>query len=115
MNNNFDSIDRLMELGFSMAIAQQMMQTMNTCMANTTIPHVQVATPAMPAPEKKEYYAVINDAVSGPYSDDELLTLARANTLCSDTMVWAPGMSGWCLARTIPQVNKYIVLSGNTL
>lgn len=115
MANNFDSIDRLMEIGFSMAIAQQMMQTMNQCIANTTVPQVQVAPPAMPAPERRQYYAVIDDKVSGPFNDDELLTLAKTNVLRADTMIWSPGYPGWCRARTLPDVNKYIILSGNSI
>ena len=36
--NDFSSIDRLIEFGLSIAVAQQMMNTVNTCIHQMTIP-----------------------------------------------------------------------------
>ena len=40
MDNNFNSIERLMEFGMGMAVAQQMVNTMNYAMTNMNVPGV---------------------------------------------------------------------------
>ena len=51
MDNNFNSIDRLVEFGMGMAVAQQMVNTMNYAMSNMKVPGVgTTATPNMTQP-----------------------------------------------------------------
>lgn len=106
-NNSFSSIDRLMEFGMSMAVAQQMVNTMNNCMANMHVPGQPTASPQSAA----GYHVSANGSVAGPFTLEELGTLAKAKTLTADTLVWKPGMTGWVLAASIPEVNKYLLLN----
>ena len=40
MENDFNSIDRLVEFGMGIAVAQQMVNTMNYAMSNMAVPGV---------------------------------------------------------------------------
>lgn len=110
--NSFSSIDRLMEFGMGMAVAQQMVNTMNHCIGNMQVPG-QSPTLGQPAPQG--YHIAVNDTVAGPFSPTELDTLAKAKTLTTETLVWKQGMTGWMKAASVPEVNKYILLNTSTL
>ena len=107
--NSFNTIDHLVEFGMGIAIAQQMVNTMNHCIGNMKIPGAgNGLTPNNPAPK---YHILANDAVAGPFTEEELDTLAKAKTLTSETMVWKPGMNGWMQAKNVPEVQKVIMLN----
>ncbi len=108
-NNSFSTIDHLVEFGMGMAIAQQMVNTMNHCIGNMQIPgtgnalnHGKTAT---------KYHVLVNNVVAGPFTEEELATLTKAKSLTPDTMVWRPGMSGWMQAKDVPEVQKIILLT----
>ena len=55
--NDFSSIDRLIEFGLSIAVAQQMMNTVNTCIHQMTIPGRSTRNfPRYPSPHPTWYY-----------------------------------------------------------
>lgn len=108
-DNSFASVDRLMEFGMSMAVAQQMVNTMNHCMQNMYVPGAGILINAQPS--KQEFHLTINNRVAGPFNLTELAALAKAHTLTESTLVWSPGMSGWMKARDIPEINKLIILN----
>lgn len=106
MNNDFSSLDRLMELGLSMAVAQQMMRTMNHSL-NT------MQTPGSGQPfiqPAVQYYAVVGGNQAGPFNETEMESLVKNKQLKSDTLVWKPGMPGWKYAREIGEINKLFIL-----
>lgn len=105
--NNFDSLDKLMELGLSMAVAQQMMSTMNHALNNMQVPG---AGQPMQAP-KMSYYAVIEGAQAGPFSEEELVRLIAAGRLTAQTLVWKTGMPAWVYAQEVPEINKLLMLN----
>lgn len=107
MNNDFTSIEKLMELGFSLSIAQQMVATMNHAMGNMTVPGVSVTLPAV---NPIGYYAVVNGAQVGPMNETELSTLIANGTASEETLIWHSGMTGWKYAKDIPAVYKLILL-----
>mgnify|MGYP004520163159 CR=1 FL=1 len=107
--NSFSTIDHLVEFGMGMAIAQQMVSTMNHCIGNMQIPGTG-NTPNQRKPSV-QYHILVNNAVAGPFSEDELATLAKAKSLTSDTMVWKPSMRGWMQAKNVPEVQKIILLN----
>lgn len=107
--NSFNTIDHLVEFGMGIAIAQQMMNTMNHCIGNMKIPGAgNELAPNNPTPK---YHILANDAVAGPFTEEELGTLAKAKTLTSETMVWKPGLNGWMQAKNVPEVHKVIMLN----
>lgn len=106
MENSFDSIDRLMEFGMSMAVAQQMMNTMNNAMANM---HVAGAgTPVMKT--VAQYYAVINGGQVGPMTEAEVMKMVEADSICEDTQMWKTGAAAWVQAKQLPEINKIFML-----
>lgn len=110
--NSFSTIDHLVEFGMGMAIAQQMVSTMNHCIGNMRIAGTDNALRQGLSTPVPGYHILANGKdVAGPFSEHELATLAKAKTLTADTMVWRPGMRGWMQAKNVPEVNKVIVLN----
>jgi hypothetical protein len=103
-DNSFNSIERLMDIGLSMAIAQQMMQTMNHAMQNMIIPHFQQVN--VPMPKTLQFYALVNDIPQGPFTEQELSGHILANRVVKETLVWFHGMPGWMPAQQVPEVAK---------
>lgn len=106
-DSNFYSINRLMEFGMSMAIAQQMVGTMNSVMSNM---HVSGAMNPIPQQPAQLYYAIIDDVQSGPYSEKEMTELINNRKVTKDTFVWKPGMAGWERAEQVPEVLRLVIL-----
>lgn len=123
-NNDFNSIDRLMEIGMSMAVANQMISTMNNAVNAMHIPGQPYINPSseaavaddgsQPSPQPEapqpEYYVIIDEKVSGPYEYDELSLLVTKEKLRTSTLIWRTGLSGWKYAMDLPEINKLIVL-----
>jgi hypothetical protein len=107
-DNSFNSIERLMEFGMSMAVAQQMMQTMNHAMQNMATPQFQQVTVLMPKPVL--FYAIVNDIPQGPFTEQELSSHILANRVTKETLIWLHGMIGWMQAQQVPEVSKLFAL-----
>lgn len=107
--NSFSSIDRLLDFGMSIVVAQQMVNMMNHTMANVQIPGT--GNPIGTNKQTSQFYIVVNDAIAGPFSDTELSTLAKAKTIVSDTLIWRQGMTGWMKAKDVPEANKALLLN----
>jgi hypothetical protein len=107
-DNGFNSIERLMEFGMSMAIAQQMMQTMNHAMQNMSTP--QFKNTNIPLPQPIHFYALVNDIPQGPFTEKELISHILAKRVSEETMIWHGGIPGWMLAKQIPDVAKLFSL-----
>ena len=103
-DNNFNSIEKMMEFGMSMSVAQQMMQTMNHAMSQMQAP--QFKTLNMPVPAPKQYYALVNDIPQGPFTESELTNHIVAARVQKTTMVWMQGMPSWMPAEQVMDVNK---------
>lgn len=123
--DDFSSMDRLMEMGMSMALANQMIGTMNQVISNMQMPgtpcYSTVSTQNAAAhgrkdmceepPEIPTTYAVVDGHMAGPLSDKQLTHLIRIGTLSSQTLVWRPGMTEWRYAADVPEVYKLILLN----
>jgi hypothetical protein len=108
-DNSFNSIEKMMEFGMSMAVAQQMMQTMNHAMQNMTTPQFQQVNVPMPA-NSVQFYALVNDIPQGPFSEKELSSHILANRVTKETLVWIYGMSGWMQAGHVIEVAKLFAM-----
>lgn len=104
MDNKFSTLEGLMEFGMSMAIAQQMISTMNHCVNNMAIPGVALNKPVPPT----NYYAVVNNQQIGPMTEDELKNRISAGSITGQTLIWYSGLSGWTMAQNIPSINKFL-------
>jgi len=106
--DNFYSIDKLIEFGMSMAVAQQMVQTMNFALNNMYVPG------SMHQENRSTlnfYYAIIDGKQAGPFSEQELCRLIQDKKIVSETYMWKPGLSKWDLAKNIPDVLKLVILT----
>lgn len=108
-DNGFNSIDKLMEFGMSMVIAQQMMQTMNHALNNMQTP--QFSNLSMPLPTQKLYFALVNDIPQGPFTETEISNYIVAKSINEDTLIWNKELPGWMAAKQVPKVNKLFQLN----
>lgn len=96
----YNSIDRLVEFGLGMSIAQQMVSTMNQAMNQMQMPGQQMPQPA-PQPAKEWYVAVEGEA-SGPFTESEIKQKLLHKEITKDNLVWTKGMSAWAVAGETP-------------
>jgi hypothetical protein len=109
---NFYSVDRLVEFGMSMAIAQQMVKSMNETISTMQIPggmnSFQAQNPAAPS---SVYYVMIDNRQEGPFSETELARLIIDKKIVKETYIWMPGMKNWQLAENVPAIIKLAALT----
>lgn len=106
--NSFYSIDRLVEFGLGMAMAQQMVRVMNETMQTMYVPG---SPQNISIPQLTSIYVVINGSSLGPLSEKEFLSLVSENKVTKDNLVWIPGMSGWKPLQEVPNILKIIALT----
>jgi len=109
-DKSFFSIDRLVEFGMGMAVAQQMVSAMNHTMQNMHIPGVNNP---MTQPQKLErvYYSLIDGKQAGPFSETELVRLINDKKLTKETYVWYTGMNEWKTAENVPEILRLVALA----
>lgn len=105
--NNYDSIDKLLEFGLSLSVAQQMVNTMNYSIQNMIIPGTEKQ---IKANRPIQYFAVIEQVQTGPFSEKELCNLIKNYKLTKESLIWTQGMNGWMKTCDIPQINKLFML-----
>ncbi|MBS5111324.1 MAG: DUF4339 domain-containing protein [Coprobacillus cateniformis] len=107
-NNKFFSMDKLVEFGMGIAIAAQMVNSMNKALNEIQIPG---AGKVMPLQTEMVYYAVIDGKQKGPYSITELSRLIAEKKIVKETYIWKPGMKQWDLAQNISEVLSLVALT----
>lgn len=105
--NSLNTIDNLIEFGMGVAIAQQMVNTMNYCIGNMKVPGME--KPVKKVESDKPYHVVVNNSVVGPFSEDQISALVQAKTMTQETLVWKPGMIGWKPAKAISDINRMFI------
>ena len=68
-DESFFSINRLVEFGMGVEIAQQMVKTMNESM---TTMHIPGAMNQVQSPSPQFYYVIINGLQAGPFTEQDL-------------------------------------------
>ncbi len=106
--DNFYSIDRLVEFGLGMAVAQQMVGAMNHALQNTHVPGAQ--TPMLGRPTYA-YHVVLDGKQAGPFNEQEVARLIAEGKLSKGTYVWRPGMPVWQTAENVPEVLRLVALA----
>lgn len=107
-NNDFFSLDRLLEFGLGMGMAQQMINVMNQSMKSMYIPG---SVQSMPQPITSMYYVAIDGQQIGPLNESELMGLIRDKKVSKDTLAWMPGMTTWFPIENVPAILKLIALT----
>jgi len=106
--NNYFSMDRLIEFGMGIAVAQQMVKTMNSAMQNMYIPGTM--NPMQTTPQTF-YYAMLDGQQVGPFSEQELSRLISEKKIVKETYIWKPGMPNWELAEKLPEILRLVALA----
>lgn len=106
--NSFYSIDRLMEFGLGMAMAQQMVKMMNQTMSSMQVPG-SIST--MPQPQPITIYIAADGQPVGPLSEQELMNLVMQRKVTKDTLAWMPGMPQWQPIEQMPAILKIIAIA----
>lgn len=107
-DNSFYSIDRLIEFGMGMAIAQQMVKVMNETMQTMYVPG---APQNIISPQSISIYVAIDENPVGPISEKEFSNLVSEQKVTKDSLVWMPGMLGWKPIEEVPILLKIIALT----
>ena len=113
-DNNFYSVDRLVEFGLGMAMAQQMVQMMNQTMQTMYVPgsmQTMPQRPAAPSATPMICYVGIDGKQVGPLSQSELAALVANKQINKDTYAWLPGMPTWKPVSEIAEILKIIALA----
>ena len=106
MEKDFSSVDRLVEFGLGLAVANQMIATMNQAIGSMTVPGAQMPMGGQTA----AYFIVVDGAQAGPYNEQQLGSLIEAGKLTEQSLVWRSGLSAWMAASNVPDVNKLFLL-----
>lgn len=108
MSTDFYSMDKLVEFGMSMAIANQMALSMNQSLNQMQVPG---SGKALHSNADSIYFAVIEGKQSGPYSLTELSRLIAEKKIVKETYIWKPGMPQWELAENISEVLQLVAIT----
>lgn len=103
MCTDFYSIERLVEFGLSLAVSQQMVNSMNQTIQQMTIPSSE--------PPRSLIYVAIDGKPVGPLSERDFVELLDARKITKDTLIWMPGMSSWQTIESTPSALKLIALT----
>ena len=107
-NENFFSIDRLVEFGLGVGVAQQMVKSMNHALTNTHIPGTM--NPMDGQRVSVALYVVLDNKVAGPFTEGEMARLISNRQVTKLSYVWKAGMPNWGLAENVPEVLKLVAL-----
>lgn len=107
-DNSFYSIDRLIEFGMGMAMAQQMVQVMNQSMKQMYVPG---SIQSMPTPQVQTLYVVIEGQSVGPLTESDFSRMVTEKKVTKDSLAWMPGMLAWEPIEQIPAILKVIAVS----
>lgn len=107
-DNSFFSVDRLVEFGLGLGIAQQMVGMMNQYMQSMYIPG---SIQSMPKPMPQTYYVAIEGRQVGPLNDSELSLFISQKKITKDSLGWVPGMVAWKPIEQIPAILKVVALT----
>lgn len=101
-------IDRLVDFGLGMGMANQMVGMMNQYMRTMDIPGSiqQLQRTVSPI-----YYVAIDGRPIGPLNDGEIATLIAQKKVTKDTLAWMPGMMGWQPIEKVPAILKIVALA----
>ena len=59
-----------------------------------------------PMPAAVQYTVAINGQQYGPYNVQQMQQMAQSGQINASTLVWAPGMSQWAAAGTVPELTQ---------
>ena len=109
MDTSLNTIEKLVHFGMTMAVAQQMVNTLNHSISKMIVPGVDNNPQLI---SHSEYYVVNNGLQVGPISETILEEMIITLKISRESLVWRPGMTGWTQASNVPEINKIFLLNG---
>ena len=106
MKNDFSSIDKLVEFGLGLGVANQMINTMNTAIEKMKVPGAN----SYAQQQDFRYFVVIDQAQAGPFTEEEVVQLIKSGKVTSETLVWRHGLNAWTMAENLPETNRLLLL-----
>lgn len=107
-HESFFSIDRLLEFGMGMAMAQQMVGVMNQTMKQMYIPG---SGQSMPSPQTQPLYVAVDGKPVGPITESDFSRMVADRQVTKDSLAWMPGMTGWKPIEQVPAILKIVALT----
>ncbi len=90
-----------MGLGMGFAMANQMGQQFSQQGQNQ-----QSTPPPPPVPQTTSFFVAKNGQQTGPFTLDQLKTMAQQNQFTRESLVWKEGMSAWIKASEVAETNS---------
>lgn len=106
-DDNFFSVNHLIEFGLEVNVASQMIQMMNESMQQMRTPG---ADNKMIRPNAL-YYAILDDKQAGPFSECDVARLVSEKKINASTYMWKPGMPTWHHVSEMPDVLRIVALT----
>lgn len=108
-DNGFFSVDRLVEFGLGMAMAQQMVQMFNQTIStmNTQMPIYGQNTMQQ---NLSIFYVGIEGKPVGPLHEFEIVQFHQAGKISKESLAWMPGMAQWQRIEEVPAILKVIAM-----
>lgn len=107
--DNFFSIERLVEFGLGMGIAQQMVQSMNHALQNTHLPGTMNPVQG-PLRGNQSFFVILDGKQAGPLNEAEMTRLIADGRVSKESHVWKPGMANWQRCEEVPEVLRLVAL-----
>ena len=85
------------------AVGQNLANTMNGIMSNTTAQANSNTPPPIP---KSKYNVAVDGQATGPYDIETLQKMANNGQFFRDSLVWKPGMNEWVRADSVDELKK---------
>lgn len=106
--SGFNPAGMMMGMAMGGTMANQMTGMMNNFTQGTQ-PQQQAqamnsASVPSPMPASVQYTVAINGQQYGPYNIQQMHLMAQNGQITTSTLVWAPGMSQWAAAGTVPEL-----------
>lgn len=101
MNDN-SPIERLVEFGLGISMAQQMTSMMNAAMQSMYVPGQTINQP-------KQWFIALEGKPSGPYTEADIRNLLLTHKLSKEDWVWSTGMPNWEQAKNVAEILKMII------
>jgi hypothetical protein len=106
--DNFYSIERLLEFGLSASLAGQMVASMNQALHSAGVPDAHLSSLQQ---SHHHYFVVMDGKPAGPFSDADLSRLMQEARIDKGSLVWRPGMSQWQELHNVPDVLRVLALT----
>lgn len=114
MNNDFQTIKRLVDFGMDPSVATHLVGTMNSLMSNMSIPGSMQEYCQMNKNnlfDASSYWYIKNDsAILGPFVEKEILSLLLNKTITKDSLMWKYGMPIWEKASSLSEITHLVAL-----